>query len=68
VERTPHFAFRQSGIGGFRTLQCAPGIKPDDYVELRIVFFDASEEMLQRLNGAHLAFANAPGNLVDGEH
>jgi hypothetical protein len=56
-------ALRQSGVGRFRTLPCAPDIKPDDCVEVRIVFFDAGEEMLQRLSGAHLAFANEPGDL-----
>src|SRR5262249_37660484 len=33
-------------------------------VEVWIVFFDAGEEMLQRLSGAHLAFANEPGAYV----
>src|SRR5262249_52000576 len=42
---------------------CARDIKPDDCVEVRIVFFDAGEEMLQRLGGEHLAFANEPGDL-----
>src|SRR5262249_1550676 len=47
----------------FARSRVAPDIKPDDCVEVRIVFFDAGEEMLQRLSGAHLAFANEPGDL-----